>query len=153
MNQTVLIYGNKYVGEWMNGKKNGQRTYTWSDGSMYVGEYKDGRMNGQGTFTHGKGKYEGQKYVGEWKDDEYHGQGTNIVQNKNFINDKGEWQEVKLEGEWKNGEQHGQGSQKGKDWEAVGEFKDGERWNVTSFYNDRNIGTQVVNGVQQKITK
>ena len=69
MNQTVLLYGNKYVGEWMNGKKNGQRTYTWSDGSMYVGEYKDGRMNGQGTFTHGKGKYEGQKYVGEYKDE------------------------------------------------------------------------------------
>ena len=48
---------------------NGQGTYTWSDGSKYVGEYKDGRMNGQGTFTHGKGKYEGQKYVGEYKDE------------------------------------------------------------------------------------
>ena len=52
----------------MNGKKNGQGTYTWSDGCKYLGEYKDGRMNGQGTFTTGKWKYEGQKYVGEYKD-------------------------------------------------------------------------------------
>ena len=85
-------------------------------------------------------------YKGEWKDDEYHGQGTNIVQNKNFINDKGEWQEVKLEGEWKNGEQHGQGSQKGKDWEAVGEFKNSGRWNVIVYRNDGTISHKINNG-------
>ena len=29
----------------------------------YVGEWKDGKRNGQGTFT----SYTGSKYVGEWK--------------------------------------------------------------------------------------
>jgi hypothetical protein len=142
--------GKTYVGEWKDGKYHGQGILSQNGIFIYEGEWKNGKRHGQGTNMTKDDKH---GYKGEWKDDEYHGKGTNIVQNKNFINDKGEWQEVKLEGEWKNGKQHGQGRQKGKDWEAVGEFKDGKRWNVTSFDNDRNIGTQVVNGVQQKITR
>ena len=33
----------KYVGEFKDGKRTGQGTYTWSDGRKYVGEFKDGR--------------------------------------------------------------------------------------------------------------
>ena len=142
--------GKKYAGEWKDGEYHGQGILSRSGRLIYEGEWANGKRNGHGTTMSKDDKL---GYNGEWKDDRYHGQGINIVQNKHFINDKGEWQEVKLEGEWKNGKQHGQGSQKGKDWEAVGEFKDGKRWNVTSFDNDINIGTQVVNGVQQKITK
>ena len=37
----------EYVGEYKDGKKHGQGTYTWSDGEKYVGEFKDGkRWNG-----------------------------------------------------------------------------------------------------------
>ena len=36
--------GVKYVGEWKDDKRNGQGTYTWSDGGKYVGEFKDGEM-------------------------------------------------------------------------------------------------------------
>ncbi len=35
--------GDKYVGEWKDGKRHGEGTYTWSDGDKYVGEYKDGK--------------------------------------------------------------------------------------------------------------
>ena len=56
--------GDKYVGEFKDGKRHGQGTYTWSDGRKYVGEYKDGKWNGQGTFTYPNGD----KYVGEYKD-------------------------------------------------------------------------------------
>jgi len=38
-----------YVGEWKNGKYNGQGTFTYPDGSKYVGEFKDGKSYGQGT--------------------------------------------------------------------------------------------------------
>ena len=51
---------------------NGYGTYTWANGDKYVGEYKDGKYHGQGTYTYANGD----KYVGEWKDDKRYGQGT-----------------------------------------------------------------------------
>ncbi len=56
--------GDKYAGEFKDGKKHGQGTYTYASGDKYVGEYKDGKANGQGTYTYANGE----KYVGEWKD-------------------------------------------------------------------------------------
>jgi len=41
--------GNKYVGEYKDGKRNGEGTYTFVDGNKFVGEYKDGKRSGQGT--------------------------------------------------------------------------------------------------------
>ena len=64
--------GQKYVGEYKDGKRNGQGTYTYASGSKYVGEYKDGKANGQGTYTWA----DGDKYVGEFKDGKANGQGT-----------------------------------------------------------------------------
>ena len=49
---------------------------TFPDGDKYVGEWKDGVRNGQGIFTFGKGKHEGDKFVGEYKDGVRNGQGT-----------------------------------------------------------------------------
>ena len=40
----------EYLGEYKDGKRNGQGTYTFPDGK-YVGEWKNGMRNGQGTFT------------------------------------------------------------------------------------------------------
>ena len=40
----------------------GQETgvlYLWENGTKYMGEWKDGKKHGQGTFTYGKGKWEG----------------------------------------------------------------------------------------------
>lgn len=42
-NNKNIDYG-KYEGGIKEGKRNGQGTYTWSDGSKYVGEWKDGKM-------------------------------------------------------------------------------------------------------------
>ena len=35
------LKGDKYVGEFRDGYRNGQGTFTWSTGSMYVGVWKD----------------------------------------------------------------------------------------------------------------
>jgi len=56
--------GHKYLGEFKDGKPNGKGTYTWSDGRMYEGEFKDGIKHGQGTWT----SIKGYKYVGEWRE-------------------------------------------------------------------------------------
>ena len=47
--------GNKYVGEWKNGRPHGQGTLTYANGDKYVGEYKDGDKHGQGTLTYANG--------------------------------------------------------------------------------------------------
>ena len=93
---TTTAYGNKYVGEFKDDKRNGQGTFTWPNGDKYVGEWKDDKRTGQGTYTwpngdkyvggfkdgkkHGQGtltRANGNTYVGEFKDDKYVGQGTN----------------------------------------------------------------------------
>ncbi len=55
---------------------NGQGTFTWESGDKYVGEWKDGKRHGQGTQTQ---QIFGSKYVGEWKDGAPHGQGTYLL--------------------------------------------------------------------------
>jgi hypothetical protein len=111
--------GNKYVGEFKDGKINGQGTYTFASGNIYVGEFKDGKINGQGTYTfangnkyvgeHKDGKRNGQftatfadgnKFVGEYKDDKRNGQGTFTFANGN-----------KFVGEYKDEKRNGQGTE------------------------------------------
>ena len=52
-----------YNGEWKDGLKNGQGTFTYASGSMYQGEFKDDKQHGQGTLTW----INGAKRVGEFR--------------------------------------------------------------------------------------
>ena len=54
----LLLSGNAYA-ECIKGDcNNGQGTFTFANGDKYVGEYKDGKEHGQGTMTHSDGKIE-----------------------------------------------------------------------------------------------
>ena len=48
--------------------KNGQGTFTYSNGDKYLGQWKDSKYDGQGTFT-----YLNKINTGEWKDNNKHG--------------------------------------------------------------------------------
>ena len=87
--------GDKYVGEYKDGKPHGQGAKTFSNGDKYVGEFKDREKNGQGTVT----RSDGRKYVGEWEDDEFHGQGTATSPDGS-----------KYVGEYKDNKRHGRGA-------------------------------------------
>ena len=72
--------GAKYIGEYRNGKPNGQGTYTYASGSKYVGEFRNGTSHGQGTYTWNADNlfnrsHDG-KYVGEYRNGKPNGQGT-----------------------------------------------------------------------------
>ena len=43
----VYSNGNKYVGEFINGKKNGEGTFYYADGRIYMGEWVDNYANGR----------------------------------------------------------------------------------------------------------
>jgi len=48
---------------------NGNGTYTYTSGNKYVGEFRDGKRNGNGTMTYADGTVE----TGLWKDDKFIG--------------------------------------------------------------------------------
>jgi hypothetical protein len=102
--------GDKFEGQFKDGKFNGFGTYHFANGDKYVGEFKDDKRHGQGTFYFA----DGNKYIGELKDGNKHGQGT-------FYWSDGD----KYVGEFKDGKRHGQGTLYWADGEKyIGEWKD-----------------------------
>ena len=106
--------GDKYVGEFRNGQKNGLGTYYFLaddefKGDKYVGESKDGTFHGTGTYFY----FSGDKHVGEYRDGKPNGHGTYyyMAENKN----KGD----KYVGEFIEGRKSGQGKYT---------FSDGSVW-------------------------
>jgi len=83
--------GDKYVGEYKDGKHNGQGINTAANGNQYVGAFKDGKHNGLGTLTFANGN----KYVGEWKDGKRNGQGIEYAPNSS-ITRQGRWEKGTL---------------------------------------------------------
>ena len=59
--------GDKYDGEYKNGKREGKGTYTFSDGKKYIGSFKNGKMHGQGILTSSSGN----SYEGKWEKGRY----------------------------------------------------------------------------------
>lgn len=64
--------GKTYLGEWQNGRAEGQGTLTFADGTMYVGQFRDGHFEGEGIQT----MVDGGRYVGHFHDNKFDGQGT-----------------------------------------------------------------------------
>jgi hypothetical protein len=126
----------KYIGDYLNGKREGKGVYKYNNGDIYEGEYKNDLKDGEGTYRfengdiyighykegnfHGKGKYEyadGDIYEGDYKDDLRDGIGTYTYTNGN-----------KYEGEWKEGLKHGKGTFLYSDGSKyVGDYKNGKK--------------------------
>ena len=72
---------NKYEGEIENGKPHGYGIWTQSDGATYVGQFVNGLREGLGTFTWSeKGPKSGTSYEGEWLNNRQHGKGKMIYE-------------------------------------------------------------------------
>ena len=56
----LLVAGNRYEGEFRDGKRNGKGVLLRADGARYEGDWKNDRMDGQGVFWRPDGnRYEG----------------------------------------------------------------------------------------------
>jgi len=123
-----------YIGEWKNGKWNGQGTFTYSDGVKYVGGFKDYYFHGQGSYT----EPDGTSYVGGYKYNDRHGYGTQTIKGRVLY--VGEWTDNKVNGRgtyyYENGDKY------------AGEFKDGKLHGkgVISYPNGENYIGHFING-------
>ena len=85
---TWAATGNKYIGDFINGKRSGKGTFIWASGDIYVGDFVDGKRTGKGTFIWASVG----RYVGDFVDGKIEGEGIYTPIN-------GE----KLEGKFENG--------------------------------------------------
>ena len=75
----VWADGDKYIGKWKKGKKDGYGAYIFANGEKYQGKWKKGKKDGKGTYTYANGE----KYKGPWKKDNKDGKGTYTYPNDN----------------------------------------------------------------------
>jgi DNA polymerase III epsilon subunit family exonuclease len=90
--------GDKYIGEFVNGIREGLGTYTWSNGTTYAGQWLAGKMHGNGTKKMADGSID----TGIFNDGLLEGLGTRVWKTDNDL-------EERYEGSFKNGLRHGRG--------------------------------------------
>ncbi len=69
--------GDRYVGDYRNGKAHGWGDHTWPNDDRYVGDYRDDKRHGRGVYTFSSGN----RYEGEFRHSSRHGQGVFTMAN------------------------------------------------------------------------
>jgi len=145
-----------YVGEWSNGKRSGQGTYTETSGEKYSGSWSWNKKSGQGTETYSdgsqqSGKWQRGKYIrktGKWTDIDKELKDLPLCEGdpKTWLACSNSFSSTGSSyfGEWKDGQKHGMGIQKYIDGSKYsGEWKNGKKhgqgtlnWITTDKYPD-----------------
>ena len=86
----VFPTGNRYDGQFQDGKRNGCGTYSFSDGRRYIGQFRDDQFEGLGIWLLG----DGDRYVGRFQKNRCDGEGIFLFKDGRFER-----------GTWKNGKQ------------------------------------------------
>ncbi|MEP0922131.1 protein kinase [Leptolyngbya sp. ST-U4] len=86
----VFPTGNRYDGEFRNGKREGCGTYSFSNGKRYIGQFKADRFEGLGIWLLG----DGNRYVGAFQNNRCHGDGIFLFNDGR--SQRGTWQTGKL---------------------------------------------------------
>ncbi len=83
----VFETGNKYKGEFKDGKRHGEGTFIWKSGAKYKGDWRDDQMSGTGTYIYPDRRH----YKGEFSNNKIHGTGT-LFDAEGSILKEGEWE-------------------------------------------------------------
>eukprot|EP00667_Euglena_gracilis_P007788 EG_transcript_7869 len=87
-----FVSGNRYEGEWDNDFKHGKGTITFVDGTTYVGDWSKDHKHGYGEARFASGN----RYEGQWVDDAMEGKGTFYYARGDIYS--GEWKRGKISG-------------------------------------------------------
>ena len=144
--------GDKYVGEYKDGKRHGYGTYCFSSGAKYIGHWKNGLQDGFGVYYNTKIKV----YEGGYKEGKYCGHGIKydlygVAISGMWENDKcievlfnlkyKSYNNGRYIGELKDGKRHGRGSYYWADGNRYeGEWKDDKpNGQGTMYYKDGSL--------------
>ena len=112
--------GDRYEGEFKDGKRHGKGSVYYVDGQRYEGDFKNDEKDGNGRFF----QTDGRTYCGDFKKGQLNGRGTIYNQNGNVI----------YEGEFKNGKMNGQGVL----------YFDNGNWYKGEFLNNQRSGRGIM---------
>jgi serine/threonine protein kinase len=88
----VFPNGDRYDGDFKDGKRNGCGTFTFANGRSYMGQFQQDQLSGLGVWVLENGNH----YIGEFKDNHCHGNGTFVF--ADGASEYGVWQDGKLVG-------------------------------------------------------
>ena len=88
--------GNFYIGNWVNGDREGQGIMHWPDGRTYVGNWVNNKRDGKGILTFFKNGAKYAEYNGNWVNGKRHGDGVLIIKDGPII--RGVWDNQNLYG-------------------------------------------------------
>jgi len=145
----IYVEGDKYVGDFKDGKPHGEGTLTYIKIGKYVGDFEDGKLHGEGVFTW----LNGHEYVGEFQNDRRHGHGTYTYPSgakyvgaykENMMDGMGTFTYANGDeyiGAFKNGSRHGVGAFIFANGEIYhqGEWKNGEKWVDLVYEKDKKL--------------
>ena len=135
----ILINGNKYEGNFKDGKFSGAGIYYFKEGSRYEGNFIEGNFSGEGTLFLDNGD----KYKGQFKNDEMDGEGTYFWVNGDRY--EGEFKKAKRTGIgvyfWSNGDRY------------EGEFLEGEWVGKGRLYFANGIIHNYINGEVESVVQ
>ena len=77
MNKEIKYDDGKYVGQVVNGKREGKGIRYWKNGSRYEGDFKNNKLEGKGIYYFKNGNRE----MGDWKDDKEIGKHVTLCNN------------------------------------------------------------------------
>ena len=121
--------GDRYEGEFVNGKFHGKGIYISYTGAKYEGDFRLGKYDGYGVINFP----DGSKHSGEWKNGNRHGKGTLLLKDG-----------TRFEGQWTNDIRNGKGIYFYPNGNKTNvEFKDGVE--INNLGNQKKIEIKTIN--------
>ena len=116
LNKEIKYDNGRYVGQVVNGKKEGKGIRYWNDGDRYEGDWKNDKKEGKGIYYYNNEPWKGDRYEGDYKNDKAEGKGIYYYKNGN-----------RYEGDYKNDKKEGKGNYYCKSGDReMGDWKDGK---------------------------
>ena len=83
----------RYVGQVVNGLKEGKGIMYWNDGDRYEGDFRNGKREGKGIYYYNSEPWKGARYEGDFRNNNKEGKG--IYYDNNGNREMGDWKDDK----------------------------------------------------------